>query len=453
MRKTILSITDFRTLATIMQHKRISTTHACSWLLLILFVAAGMCPAEAEPWARHVVDDSSDGADGVRLLDVNGDGRLDCCTPWEEGGLIRVYLNPGPRKCREPWPAVTVGKVASPEDAVFCDVDGDGCVDVVSCCEGKDRSVYVHWAPKDRESYLDGQAWRTDAVRCVQGKQMWMFCVPMDVDGKNGVDLVVGSKKKGGSIGWLESPPNARDMAAWRFHSLSPAGWIMSLETVDMDSDGDLDVLLSDRKGKMRGVRWIENPGPVAASGQPWKNHFVGGRKHTVMFLDVGDVDGDGVHEIVAATRNGRILLLRRNLSTTGEWHTVEIDNPFGCPSGKAVRVADVNLDGRMDLVHTSNKHKPSEYPAVSWLDLKSLSADRVEVATHDIGGREGIKFDLIQMIDLDGDGDLDLLTCEERDDLGVVWYENPTRGPASPSAGPEAQEAEKRRPLGKPGP
>ena len=29
-------------------------------------------------------------------------------------------------------------------------------------------------------------------------------------------------------------------------------------------------------------------------------------------------------------------------------------------------------------------------------------------------------------MIDLDGDNDLDVLTCEERHNLGVIWYENP---------------------------
>ena len=47
--------------------------------------------------------------------------------------------------------------------------------------------------------------------------------------------------------------------------------------------------------------------------------------------------------------------------------------------------------------------------------------------AARDISGpEEGIKFDLIQLIDLDGDGDLDVLTCEERDNLGVIWYENP---------------------------
>lgn len=31
-------------------------------------------------------------------------------------------------------------------------------------------------------------------------------------------------------------------------------------------------------------------------------------------------------------------------------------------------------------------------------------------------------------MLDLDADGDLDLLTCEEVHNLGVFWYENPAR-------------------------
>jgi hypothetical protein len=47
----------------------------------------------------------------------------------------------------------------------------------------------------------------------------------------------------------------------------------------------------------------------------------------------------------------------------------------------------------------------------------------------HEISGRkEGIKFDRIELLDLDADGDLDVITCEERDNLGVIWYENPTK-------------------------
>jgi hypothetical protein len=33
----------------------------------------------------------------------------------------------------------------------------------------------------------------------------------------------------------------------------------------------------------------------------------------------------------------------------------------------------------------------------------------------HDISGMEGIKFDLIQLIDLDGDGDLDVIKPRKR--------------------------------------
>ena len=44
----------------------------------------------------------------------------------------------------------------------------------------------------------------------------------------------------------------------------------------------------------------------------------------------------------------------------------------------------------------------------------------------HDISGPEGVKFDRIELVDMDADGDPDVLTCEEIEDLGVFWYENP---------------------------
>jgi hypothetical protein len=33
---------------------------------------------------------------------------------------------------------------------------------------------------------------------------------------------------------------------------------------------------------------------------------------------------------------------------------------------------------------------------------------------------------DLIELIDLDTDGDLNVITCEEVANLGLFWYENP---------------------------
>jgi len=43
------------------------------------------------------------------------------------------------------------------------------------------------------------------------------------------------------------------------------------------------------------------------------------------------------------------------------------------------------------------------------------------------VSGPEGVKYDLVALVDLDGDGDLDVITTEETANLGVIWYENPT--------------------------
>ena len=43
-----------------------------------------------------------------------------------------------------------------------------------------------------------------------------------------------------------------------------------------------------------------------------------------------------------------------------------------------------------------------------------------------DIGAKLGGKYDRIELLDLDGDGDLDLLTCDEGNTNSVLWFENP---------------------------
>ena len=51
-----------------------------------------------------------------------------------------------------------------------------------------------------------------------------------------------------------------------------------------------------------------------------------------------------------------------------------------------------------------------------------------------DISGEEGVKYDFILLKDMDGDGDLDIITSEEtaadgsKKGLGVIWYENPIK-------------------------
>ncbi|MCU0918509.1 MAG: hypothetical protein MUC88_28710, partial [Planctomycetes bacterium] len=65
-------------------------------------------------------------------------------------------------------------------------LDGDGATDVVSSTEGKSRTLYAHWAPPDPADYLTADSWKTEPFPQLAGKEMWMFCLPLDVDGRRG---------------------------------------------------------------------------------------------------------------------------------------------------------------------------------------------------------------------------------------------------------------------------
>lgn len=395
---------------------------------LLLLIAAVPAVAADSPWKRHTIDATSRGADGIRLHDANADGLPDLVTGWEQGGVTRLYLNPGPAKSKQPWPAVTVGKTPDVEDAVMVDLDRDGVVDVVSCMEGKTRKINVHWGPKQKDKFLDESAWTTDSFPQVAGR-MWMFCVPMDIDGRNGVDLVVGGKANkrdaaDSAVGWLESPADPRKLADWKFHPMTDAGWIMSIVPVDMDGDGHRDVLISDRYGPHRGVRWLKNPGNAAELTTPWKSHPVGPAAQ-VKFLDYADVDRDGKTDVVVGSERS-ITIHRRLDAAAHTWAFYEIAMPANTGGYKAVTIADGDLDGKNDLIITcegasNGKHGVFRMSSPKW----PASADWT---FHPISGSDGVKHDLCPLVDLDGDGDLDVMTTEEVTKLGIVWYENPTK-------------------------
>ncbi|HNY39462.1 MAG TPA: VCBS repeat-containing protein [Bryobacteraceae bacterium] len=367
-------------------------------------------------WVRHTIDNSSVGADGVRLADVNHDGLPDIVTGWEEGGVVRVVFMPEPQRVRMQWPRVTVGEVPSVEDAVFVDLDSDGAMDVVSSAEGKTRSMFVHWGP--RQATREG-AWKMEPLPASANRFQWMFATPMQVDGRFGVDLVAGGKNKDAELGWFEASAKYRQLADWKWHALRPAGWIMSIIARDMDDDGIEDVLFSDRKGARSGVFWLKNP---LDQSKPWTEHLIGAAGREVMFLDAADLDGDGFEDILAATKPREILWFRRLDKSGLKWETQSIPMDAKTGTAKSVRAADLDGDNRKEIVFTCEQTKGGTV-GVGYLKLEGG-----KWVTHDISGGQGVKFDLVEMYDVDGDGDLDAITCEEISNLGVVWYENPFR-------------------------
>ena len=365
-------------------------------------------------WTRHTVDASSQGADGVKIADVNHDGWADITTGWEEGGVVRVYLHPGKDAVREEWPAVTVGEVESVEDAVFFDADADGIYDVVSSAEGDTRAMYFHRAPGSIEDYLTPLMWSKSPIESSRGRMQWMFAISFDVDGDGRQDLVAAGKNEGAEIGWFRNDAEADSNWAWR--TLAPVSWVMSIVSYDVNEDGNPDIVYTDRKGDRRGVYTLISR-KTGEDSYFEQAQYLGGNEYELMFMSMGNITGDEKKEILAATRDNGVLVL--NESSAKKWNPSMIPYPENAGTGKGIAIGDLDGDGVNEIV-LSSENAAGEHGVYA---LKRVGKAWQAI---DIGGLAGAKFDRIELVDMDGDGDLDVLTCEESENLGVIWYENP---------------------------
>lgn len=383
--------------------------------------------AQNPPWPRFAIDDSLRGADGARLADANADGLPDIVTGWEESGLVRIYLHPGKDAVTQVWPNCTVGSAPSVEDAVWVDLNQDGQLDVLASCEGSERSLRCFIAPGNPKDLLTAELWRMEKIEAADQLSRWMFALPVP-NAMRPELLIVGSKDPNGLVGMLPLS-ESQDIPKTKVRKLADAGWIMSIQQRDVDGDGDMDILYSDRKGDGSGVHWLERSNTPGAT---WTRHLLGAEGEEVMFLACGPAPSAGRPDgfaIYVAAKPNRILRLSPSAVVRDPWQVEEVfaADPTKYGRAKAVAAGDLTGDGLLDLVYSCESADPplngvvllTQQPAGQWLP-------------EGVSGPEGIKFDLIQLVDLDQDGDLDILTCEERHEkrgLGLIWYQNPSEG------------------------
>ncbi|MEO9893847.1 VCBS repeat-containing protein [Aurantibacter sp.] len=377
-------------------------------------------------WERHIIDDSGSGADGIRFSDINNDGKLDIVTGWEESSFTKLYLQPEQRNLKKRWPSVLIGKTPSVEDAIFFDINNDNKLDVVSLTEGKTQKIFAHFNLTN--DYLNPKNWKQATFPEADKKMSWMYALPMQIGNKNGRDLIAAGKGENAAIGWFEAPDNPDELNNWEWHEIAKIGWIMSIYKKDMDLDGDEDLVITDRMGALTGCRWLENPGLGKTQQQPWKNHFIGAQDLEVMFMCIADVDQDGTNEILVSERTENTIRIYSKYEN--RWTEQIIKLPTNTGKAKSIEVGDINNDKIFDLIVSTNTLKEKKDGLV-YLSGTKLTAS-TESDWVSISGEHKAKYDKVELIDLDEDGDLDILICEENyglnsEGLGVVWYENPS--------------------------
>lgn len=170
----------------------------------------------------------------------------------------------------------------------------------------------------------------------------------------------------------------------------------------DADGDGDKDIAICRfRRGSGPAVFWLENPG--------WKAHALDDQVDGVHGLTVGDLNDNGREDLVAANVMGfRPLSVGWYDGKTKERAFIHESKAGGRPH--YLDTADLDRDGKLDVV-LGNGGGFSWYRGTNW--------ERETIASKK-GGTN------VAIADIDGDGKLDVIgSCGHG--TGIFWYRNPT--------------------------
>lgn len=212
-----------------------------------------------------------------------------------------------------------------------------------------------------------------------------------DLDGDGHPDLTAASAS-GGGLWWYRYPD-------WSKHKIADGTFTTDMAVADVDGDGRNDVIIPSNDGLMVYL----NPGGDPAT-RPWEAVNVsstGARMHNV---ELADLTGNGQLDIVTRHQSGFGKKLGNAVHL---WYQQDprtfVHREFACLHGEGLALGDIDGDGLIDVVVGARWYRNPGDPDGAWTEHPYV--------TDEVFARHWTNGDLvIQLGDLDGDGKLEIV-------------------------------------------
>ena len=397
-----------------------------TYTLLVATVAAAAVSAQTAPTpetlgdgcgataptfpTQSVSSGTANGPSSVYAADVDGDGDIDVVSASAIDDKIAWYEN------TDGLGAFALKQVisTSANDAYnvhLADVDGDGDIDVLSASRFDDKIAWYE---------------NTDGLGTFGAEQVISTSADgantvfaADVDGDGDLDVLSASMYDD-KIAWYENTDGLGAFGAEQVISTSANG-AFSVYAADVDGDGDVDVLSASYLDDE--VAWYENTDGLGTFGA---QQIISTNGNSVRSVYAADVDGDGDLDVLSASYTDDEISLYENTDGIGTFGAQQVISTSANGAWN-VYAADVDGDGDIDVLSASALDDK-----IAWYEntdgLGSFGAQQV-ISTDADSARS------VYAADIDGDGDLDVLSASRNDDK-IAWYEN-DGGPLTLSSNP----------------
>ncbi|MEL7363084.1 MAG: FG-GAP-like repeat-containing protein, partial [Bacteroidota bacterium] len=374
---------------------------------------------------------SMHGANTLAFADVDGDGDPDLL--WGDFFEPSVLLienrgtceRPNLRSVPQPFPLEDPISTTGYNAPTLGDLDADGDLDMVIGVLG--GAFNANRSSVENLLYYE----RTDTGYQLQTERFLSMLdvgdesspALGDLDGDGDLDLLIANKldpvnTETASVFWFEDISRSGTPVFQLADTLTvPVSYHYAPALGDLDGDGDLDLVLGTWKNRLQLYRNDPAAGEGAARFVLAREEIARIERGSNTVPALADLDGDGDLDLVVGESSGDLNLLRNEGTPQAPRFVVVADafGDFDAGRRSAPTFTDLDGDGDLDLVvgseadgfHVLINEGPLATPQFTL-------AGTLDVLTPDLATPA--------FADLDGDGDLDLLTGGSSG--GVVYFE-----------------------------
>ncbi|MCG8331351.1 MAG: T9SS type A sorting domain-containing protein, partial [Chitinophagales bacterium] len=280
------------------------------------------------------------------------------------------------------------------------DINGDGNMDVLVASA---IGTNISWFRNE-----DGQG-NFGFIRTITTQASWAQSVhAADLDGDGDMDVLSASRTDD-KIAWYENEDSNGNFGDQIIIS-TLAEDAQSVYAADLDGDGDMDVLSASEDDSK--IAWYENEDGIGNFGE---QNIINDQATEARDVYAADLDGDGDMDVISASNGMYKVAWYENEDSNGNFST-PIDISSEVDKAVAVSSADLDGDGDMDVISVSTFDS-----RVAWYENENGNAhfgNPIIISTQAVGATS------VYAGDLDNDGDIDALSAS-RSDNRIAWYEN----------------------------